>query len=289
MKKIVLLFVVLSFITNAFCQKQCENSYCTLQIPKGWQVQNDPSNGSELMYFYNSENEAEVYNMGLILGFERLQDPTTALQNQMTLKATPLLKEASFGNVYNSVFMGKVSKAVDFETKIFGGVFKGTIYAFNEGGCSILTFGCYRLGTKSELPKIWRTVKWKNHIRVQNKFANFRNELGAFCKEINKNLEGSPVVSNGTQFLSIQLEEEINVLIYTYKLLEQQESSYTDEQKGLFIQNLHKVLLEQIKKSALTTEIIAKCMKEKYIFQYTYLDKNSEFFINVQITPDDYQ
>ena len=185
--------------------------------------------------------------------------------------------------------MGKSVKAVDFKTQLFDETFKGTAYAFNEGGCSVLAIGSYKVGTKSDLPKIWRTVKWKNIRKKSNVYASFREEIEAFCDATNKRLKQTPIVSDGEQFVSIYLEPDANIITNTYKFIDMEKSSFDEEKIEQIKQNLRPILLDILKATAKNAEIAAREMKEGYIFKYTYIDKNDEFLFSVKLTPDDYQ
>ena len=291
MKKVFLFIVLVTVALASFSQKKYENSYVSVIVPNGWVVQNDGDKGmgTELMYFYNDEYDANIYNLGMIIGFNQFQKPEFMLETQMNLKSNPLFENADFGKMYNSIFMGKSVKAADFKTQIFNETFKGTAYAFNEGGCSVLAVGSYKVGTKSDLPKIWRTVKWKNIRKKSNVYASFREEIEAFCAATNKSLEQTPIVSDGEQFVSIYLEPDANIITNTYKFIDMEKSSFDEDRIEQIKQNLRPILLDILKATAKNAEIAAREMKEGYIFKYTYIDKNDEFLFSVKLTPDDYQ
>lgn len=291
MRKVFLFLILVAIALTGYSQKKYENNYVSVVVPHGWVVQNDGVNGigAELMYFYNDEYDANIYNLGMIIGFNQFQKPEFMLETQMELKANLLFKNADFDKIYNTTFMGKSVKAVDFKTQIFNETFKGTAYAFNEGGCSVLAIGSYKVGTKSDLPKIWRTVKWKNIRKKSNLYASFREEIEAFCDATNKRLKQTPIVSDGEQFVSIYLEPDANIITNTYKFIDMEKSSFDEEKIEQIKQNLRPILLDILKATAKNAEIAAREMKEGYIFKYTYIDKNDEFLFSVKLTPDDYQ
>ena len=78
-------FVVLFFIHVANAQKY-ENSYLTMNIPKGWKVENIENSGvqAEVLLFLN--DDVDLYNMGMIIGSEQYMEPQYALQNQISIK-----------------------------------------------------------------------------------------------------------------------------------------------------------------------------------------------------------
>ena len=292
MRKVFLFIVLVAISMASYSQKRYENNYVSVVVPNGWVVQNKGDNGlgTELMSFYNDEYDANIYNFGMIIGFNQFQKPEFLLETQMNLKSSnPLFEKATFGKMYNSSFMGKSVKATDFKTQIFDETFKGTAYAFNEGGCTVLAVGSYKVGTKSDLPQIWRTVKWKNIRKDTHVYDSFREEIEAYCAATNKTLKQTPIVSNGERYVSVYLEPDANIITNTYKLVDMEKSSFDENKIEQIKQNLRPILLNILKATAKNAEIAAREMKEGYIFKYTYIDKNDEFLFSVKLTPDDYQ
>lgn len=288
MKRSILIF--LSFVT-VFChaQKKYENSYLSMNIPNGWEVQNMdvPGANMELLYFYNSG--ATVYNMGMVIGVEQLQKPDYILQTQMELRANLIFKNATFGEIHKSSFMGKPAQSVDFSTTIDNVKFKGAAYAFNEGECSILSIGCYKVGTKSNLPQIWRSIQWKQHKRDANKYKNLREEIQAFADAITNMWKQTPIISKGEQAISLTLEDGEDCLVYTYRLVDFSKSQFTDEQLTYMQENIRTNIIPILKAQASQAELIKRCMNEEYVFKYIYQDKDGEFLCSVKVTPDDYK
>lgn len=259
-----------------------------MNIPLGWEVQNMdiPGANMEMLYFYNSGTS--VYNMGMVIGIEQMQDPTYILQTQMDLRINLLFKNATFGKIHKSSFMGKPVQSVDFETRMGNVNFKGAAYAFNEGGCSVLSIGCYKIGAKSNLPQIWRSIEWKQHKKDANKYKNLREEIQAFANAITKMWQGTPAISNGEQAISLTLEEEEDCLVYTYRLIEFSKSQFTEEQLSYMQETIRTEAIPILKSQASQTELIKRCMDEEYVFKYIYQDKDGEFLCSVKVTPDDY-
>lgn len=278
---------VIVFSVNA--QKKYENSYLSMNIPTGWEVQNMdvPGANMELLYFYNSG--ASVYNMGMVIGIEQMQDPAYILKTQMELRANIIFKEATFGSIHKSTFMGKPCQSVDFDTQIDNAKFKGAAYAFNEGECSIISIGCYKVGVKSNLPQIWRSIQWKQHKRNPNKYKNLREEIQAFADALTKMWQQNPVISNGEQAVSLALEDGEDCLVYTYRLTEYAKSQFNEAQLSYMQENIRTNIIPILKSQASQAELIRRCMDEEYVFKYIYQDKDGEFLCSVKITPDDYK
>lgn len=162
MKKylILLLMGILPYLSLA--QNKVENSYLSITVPPGWHVQKQdmPGTKMELLNFFN--DGPILYNMGIIVGIEQIQNPKAALEMQMSIQNNPLFHNATFGEIHPAAFMGKSTMSVDFSNTIDGIHYNGAAYAFNENECTLLVIGCYKVGNKSNLPQIWRSITWKN-------------------------------------------------------------------------------------------------------------------------------
>ena len=185
--------------------------------------------------------------------------------------------------------MGKPCQSVDFDTQIDNAKFKGAAYAFNEGECSIISIGCYKVGVKSNLPQIWRSIQWKQHKRNPNKYKNLREEIQAFADALTKMWQQNPVISNGEQAVSLALEDGEDCLVYTYRLTEYAKSQFNEAQLSYMQENIRKNIIPILKNQASQAELIRRCMDEEYVFKYIYQDKDGEFLCSVKITPDDYK
>ena len=88
MKKylILLLMGILPYLSLA--QNKVENSYLSVTVPPGWHVQKQdmPGTKMELLNFFN--DGPILYNMGIIVGIEQIQNPKAALEMQMSFKTT---------------------------------------------------------------------------------------------------------------------------------------------------------------------------------------------------------
>ena len=289
MKNLLTFCLLLFTLMNVKAQQVYENSYLSMNIPNGWEVQNVDVAGAnmEMLYFYNSGDD--IYNLGMVIGIEQLQDPNYVLQTQMDLKSNLMFENATFGSIHKSSFMGKPAQSVDFETIIDNVSFKGAAYAFNEGGCSIISIGCYKVGVNSNLPQIWRSIRWKQYKKDVDKYKNLREEIQAFADAVTKLWQQTPLINNGEQAVSIALEEGSDCIVYTYRLVDFSKSQFTDEQLTSIQEECRTNMIPILKTLASQTELIKKCMDEEYIFKYTYQDKNGEFLFSIKLIPDDYK
>lgn len=120
MKKylILLLMGILPYLSLA--QNKVENSYLSVTVPPGWHVQKQdmPGTKMELLNFFN--DGPILYNMGIIVGIEQIQNPKAALELQMSIQNNPLFHNATFGEIHPATFMGKNTMSVDFSNTIDG-------------------------------------------------------------------------------------------------------------------------------------------------------------------------
>lgn len=281
----MLLLAVLPCLVMA--QKKFENSYFTINLPNGWDCQriDDASVHMEGVEFNNT---GDMYNIGMLLGIENVQDPKSALQNQITIKeSNPLFVNATFGDVHPSVFMGKKCQSFDFDTTVDGKHFKGAAYSFNEGGCTVIVIGSYKVGTKSNLPQVWRTIKWKQHKKVEH-YGSLREEMADYCKGLNAMLAQKQLVAQGTQTVSIEQMPYEDCIVYTYALLDYSKDQFTAEQ----INNMRdyyrtEMVDNQLKAMAQQDELVKRCIDAGYSFKFVILDKNKDFLYDVKVTPNE--
>ena len=289
MKKILFSLFLLLTGLPLFAQQKCENSYLTMNVPEGWQVmkQNLAGAGMEMITFFNSG--VEVYNLGVIIGIENVQDPAFILQNQMNMKANnPLFAEATFGPIHSAPFMGKTTKSVDFQTKVNGVPFKGAAYAFNENGCSMICIGGYKVGQRSNLPQIWRSIRWKHH-EADNAYTSLREKVKHYTESMTQLWKQNPIVNAaGAQMISMELEDGEDCLVMTLKATTLDKSLVSEELLTQACNAERANMIMVLKDEAGKNDLTRQCMEEGYVFKYVYLDKNDDFLFTVKVTPDDY-
>lgn len=147
MKKyfILLLMGILPYLSLA--QNKVENSYLSITVPPGWHVQKQdmPGTKMELLNFFN--DGPILYNMGIIVGIEQIQNPKAALEMQMSIQNNPLFHNATFGEIHPAAFMGKSTMSVDFSNTIDGIHYNGAAYAFNENELRFWSLAVTKWGT----------------------------------------------------------------------------------------------------------------------------------------------
>lgn len=274
--------------TLCFSQQVLENSYLSINVPDGWEAQkmDVPDATIEMVYFCNKGES--LYNMGFIYGLEQEQDPSLALQTQIDNRSNLIFSEAQFDKIRPSVFMGKKAMTVDFSTSVNNEKFMGAAYAFNENQCTIIIIGCYKVGVKSNLPQIWRSIHWKK-INKKTKYGSLREELEAFTNGVNKLLSATTADNEDQQTLSITLAANEDCLEYKFRLLKIDKNDYSDEDIEGMKSNVRTSMPAVILQISEKTPLIKKCLDANYSFKYIFYDKNDNFLYAVKITPDNYK
>lgn len=289
MKQSLMLLVLSLMITMTIsAQKVVENSYFTLNVPEGWQAENVNINEAnmEMVYFFNSGTE--LRNIGYIIGIENAQDPKMALENQLKSNNI-MLNGATFGPIHKYTFMGKNAQTVDIDNpNLFGSHFRGAIYAFNEGGCTVLIIGLYKVGVISNLPQIWRSITWKNHKKNTKKYASLREELEDYCKGMNKLCAASTATISGVRFDNWNVEEGEDCLTITCTIVEADKNNFTEEQLEQLAEEIRPTTIEDVKGFRSKADLLRRCMDESYVFKMIFNDKNGNFLFTIKVTPDDY-
>lgn len=289
MKQSLILFVLSLMITmTVSAQKVVENSYVKLNVPEGWQAENmNVSEANvEMVYFFN--NGSDIKNAGYIIGIENAQDPKMALENQLATNNV-ILNGATHGPIHKSTFMGKSAQTVDIDNpNLFNAHFKGAIYAFDEGGCTVIIIGIYKVGVKSNLPQIWRSITWKNHKKTTKKYASLREELVDYCKGMNKLCEDGTTVVNGVRFDSWNVEEGEDCLTITSTLVEVEKDAFTEDELEQLSEQIRPITVEEVKEMRNKDALLKRCLEENYVFKMIFKDKNGEFLCSIKVTPDDY-
>ena len=164
MKKLFLFAIVCCFqCAFLFAQKIVENSFLSVRVPSNWiaGTQNMANTSMEILYMQDAENKC--YNKACVVGMRMKLNPSAMLDQAIKDRNVDILKEATFKPYRSTVFMSKKAITSDFESKLDDEIWRGAIYAFNEGDASTITVVAgYKVGVKSKLPEIWRSITWKS-------------------------------------------------------------------------------------------------------------------------------
>lgn len=288
MKKVFIALFLMLMVVGIYAQerkKTFENSYLSMSIPDGWEVVNMPMQGvnMELVVFLNGD---DMRNVGMVIGLEQLVSPRAALETQMSSQSNALFAKATFGNAYSTTFMGRKAEAVDFSTTFNGVSLKGAAYAFNVGDCSLIAIGCYRPGMKSDLPQIWRSIRWKQHSRKT--YASFEDEIKDFIPSFNELVKKKPVIVNDCQIASLDYDITSKCIIYRLRLVNASRFDLSEADIETMKQTMKQMLPSILKEDAANTEIVRHAIKNGYSFKYICSDRGDNHLYDVMVTPDEY-
>lgn len=287
MKKALSLLIVLMSFMQAMAQQHVENKYLSMELPDGWITQKQDLNMFDMLVFMN--DGTNVYNMGMIIGLEMPTDPKSAIENQILLKESNIiLKDATFGDIRKTTFMQKPAYTSDIATTFMGNSFKGAMYCFEEGGCTFVTMGFYKDGCKSDLPKVWRTIKWKKIKKDTEKYMNLREEVKDLCETLNKlNAQGNGLSAEGVKLLSMNIAEDEDCIIYKFQTENINAEDLDQETREVMIEVMKATLVESLKQEIAKQPVLQRCVDENYSFRYDYYDSNMEKFISITLTSDE--
>lgn len=283
MKKLFLLAFACCFqCAFLFAQKVLENNFLTVKIPSDWVGGNLDMADTSMEALYMQDAESKYYNIACVMGMKMKLDPSAMLNQFIKDRNIKILKEAKFKPFRSTVFMSKKALTSDFESKLDGEIWRGAIYAFNEGESSTITvIAGYKVGVKSKLPEIWRSITWKTFKMSDTE------KIEAKIKIFNSGFSGKKIAEN-IEFVSMQKAKNFNILEYTYKLtnIEKDKINLDIFQKN--IENSKAAIVSDLFEQAKKQDFIKYCMQNNYSFNYIYTDKNCDILYILEIEPEDY-
>lgn len=284
MKKLFLFAIVCCFqCAFLFAQKIVENSFLTVKIPSNWVGGNLNMADTSMEILYMQDAENKYYNTACVVGMKMKLDPTAMLNQIIKDRNINILKEANFKPFRSTIFMSKKAITSDFESKLDGEIWRGAIYAFNEGDASTITVVAgYKVGVKSKLPEIWRSITWKSFEMSD------AEKIEANINIYNAGLKGGKKIAENIELVSVQKAKKFNILEFTYKLTNIDKDKFN---LGLFqknIENGKSAFVSDLFEQAKTQDVIKYCMQNNYRFHYIYTDKNCDILYILEIGPEDY-
>lgn len=280
------LLILLSLYSRA---QYFENNYLSINIPEGWEInkQDMPAIDAEIVVFLNKGEE--IYNLGMVVGMDKYMDAKSVIDNEQSTNAMiSMFQDVKIYESRASKFMGRPAFTKDFDAKFEGVQFKGAFYTFEMGNSSIIIIGAYKIGKKSDLPTIWRSITWKEHDSNMRKFSNMREELESLIEIMNSSLQQNSQITNGEQLESLRLEENTDCVVFKYKLLTIEKSNLTNEDVENVAETIRTNMINNIHEVAKTVPLFQRLMDAQYILKIEYSDKNDESLFSVKIVPDDY-
>lgn len=287
-KQLFTMLAMLLMAVSAVAQirDKYENKYFSIEIPQGWTVQPLQVGGinADALVFTN-----EGSCIALVMGMEGEVDPMLLIESQCQNAGNMFLAGATTEPPVKSKFLGKPATAVNFSNQIFNQPYRGTVYAFNDGGCSYLALGTYQVGKPSTLPQVWRSLKWKNYVRKEDN-RPLDVYMQEYCESMTEliNQYGGSRVGN-TVITALSYDADARCFSRTIRDESVDISDYDEETLQTLRTEVNRIAGDAILTDARTSEMVQRCVDAGVTFKMVYYDKNDKYFHTVTVTPDQYR
>ena len=276
------------FCLSVSAQQKKETKYYSISIPSSWTYipMDMPGMMMESLGFSNANSS----NLGMLLVTEVDLDPDNMIESQLAVKTNPLFQNVErLGSIHTTQFLGKRARACNFKSNFMGQQYKGTIYCFKEGGCTVCAIGTYTNASTSKLPSIWKTLKWKP-IKKKEDPRSLEEQVMDFARNYTQQLQNMGGLSmNGATMYEMNFDKSRKCLIYVIGVdalsIEMLDESTID------------LLSSEYKKRGPTlgktkgreSPFIQRSIDAGCNFEFKILDKNKKQICKVFLTPKDYR
>ena len=276
------------FCLSVSAQQKKETKYYSITIPSSWTYipMDMPGMMMESLGFSNANSS----NLGMLLVTEVDLDPDNMIESQLAVKTNPLFQNVErLGGIHTTQFLGKRARACNFKSNFMGQQYKGTIYCFKEGGCTVCAIGTYTNASTSKLPSIWKTLKWKP-IKKKEDPRSLEEQVMDFARNYTQQLQNMGGLSmNGATMYEMNFDKSRKCLIYVIGVdalsIEMLDESTID----LLSSEYKKMGPTLVKTMGQESPFIQRCIDAGFNFEFKILDKNKKQICKVFLTPKDYR
>ena len=276
------------FCLSVSAQQKKETKYYSISIPSSWTYipMDMPGMMMESLGFSNANSS----NLGMLLVTEVDLDPDNMIESQLAVKTNPLFQNVErLGSIHTTQFLGKRARACNFKSNFMGQQYKGTIYCFKEGGCTVCAIGTYTNASTSKLPSIWKTLKWKP-IKKKEDPHSLEEQVMDFARNYTQQLQNMGGFSmNGATIYELNYDRSRKCLIYVIGVdalsIEMLDESTID----LLSSEYKKMGPTLVKTMGQESPFIQRCIDAGYNFEFKILDKDKKQLCLVFLTPNDYR
>ena len=276
------------FCLSVSAQQKKETKYYSISIPSDWiYIPMDmPGMMMESLGFSNANSS----NLGMLLVTEVDLDPDNMIESQLAVKTNPLFQNVErLGSIHTTQFLGKRARACNFKSNFMGQQYKGTIYCFKEGGCTVCAIGTYTNASTSKLPSIWKTLKWKP-IKKKEDPRSLEEQVMDFARNYTQQLQNMGGLSmNGATMYEMNFDKSRKCLIYVIGVdalsIEMLDESTID----LLSSEYKKMGPTLVKTMGQESPFIQRCIDAGFNFEFKILDKDKKQLCLVFLTPNDYR
>ena len=276
------------FCLSVSAQQKKETKYYSISIPSSWTY--IPMDMPGMMMESLGISNANSSNLGMLLVTEVDLDPDNMIESQLAVKTNPLFQNVErLGSIHTTQFLGKRARACNFKSNFMGQQYKGTIYCFKEGGCTVCAIGTYTNASTSKLPSIWKTLKWKP-IKKKEDPRSLEEQVMDFARNYTQQLQQTGGLSmNGATMYEMNFDKSRKCLIYVIGVdalsIEMLDESTID----LLSSEYKKMGPTLVKTMGQESPFIQRCIDAGYNFEFKILDKNKKQICKVFLTPKDYR
>lgn len=276
------------FCLSVSAQQKKETKYYSISIPSSWTY--IPMDMPGMMMEYLGFSNANSSNLGMLLVTEVDLDPDNMIESQLAVKTNPLFQNVErLGSIHTTQFLGKRARACNFKSNFMGQQYKGTIYCFKEGGCTVCAIGTYTNASTSKLPSIWKTLKWKT-IKKKEDPRSLEEQVMDFARNYTQQLQNMGGLSmNGATMYEMNFDKSRKCLIYVIGVdalsIEMLDESTID----LLSSEYKKMGPTLVKMMGQESSFIQRCIDAGYNFEFNILDKNKKQICLLYLTPNDYR
>ena len=276
------------FCLSVSAQQKKVTKYYSFSIPSSWSYipMDMPGMMMESLGFSNANSS----NLGMLLVTEVDLDPDNMIESQLAVKTNPLFQNVErLGSIHTTQFLGKRARACNFKSNFMGQQYKGTIYCFKEGGCTVCAIGTYTNASTSKLPSIWKTLKWKP-IKKKEDPRSLEEQVMDFARNYTQQLQNMGGLSmNGATMYEMNFDKSRKCLIYVIGVdalsIEMLDESTID----LLSSEYKKMGPTLVKTMRQESPFIQRCIDAGFNFEFKILDKNKKQICKVFLTPKDYR
>lgn len=276
------------FCLSVSAQQKKETKYYSITIPSSWTYipMDMPGMMMESLGFSNANSS----NLGMLLVTEVDLDPDNMIESQLAVKTNPLFQNVErLGSIHTTQFLGKRARACNFKSNFMGQQYKGTIYCFKEGGCTVCAIGTYTNASTSKLPSIWKTLKWKP-IKKKEDPRSLEEQVMDFARNYTQQLQNMGGLSmNGATMYEMNFDKSRKCLIYVIGVdalsIEMLDESTID----LLYSDYKKLGPTLVKMMGQESSFIQRYIDAGYNFEFNILDKNKKQICLLYLTPNDYR
>lgn len=276
------------FCLSVSAQQKKETKYYSISIPSDWTYipMELPGMMVEGLGFTNANGS----NIGMLVVTEVDVDPDMMIDTQLSAQTNPLFQNLErLGSIHTTQFLGKRARACNFKSNTMGQQYKGTIYCFKEGGCTVCAIGIYTNASTSKLPSIWKTLKWKP-IKKKEDPRSLEEQVMDFARNYTQQLQNMGGFSmNGATIYELNYDRSRKCLIYVIGVDAVSIDMFDESTIDLLYSEYKKMGPTLVKSMGQESQFIQRCIDAGYNFEFKILDKDKKQLCLVFLTPNDYR